>query len=335
MLVRSSNVRGLGQRSLAIQCRYNSSSDSAKSLALPALSSRLNAPTTLPPPLILPESRKAEEYRIKYYYRVGKSYLTFYKTGFKQVLNNRKTAKLIRAAHLDSPLVRAIPGSTIDHTTGQVLQPAASSSAESRESLSRAEYQFLRRHARDIKKVPIFAVLLAIFGEWLPLFVIFLDPLIPGTVLLPVQVARRRKKQGLSTQDTSEDKRIARITPHGIKGDLEGAGIHDKQQLVRIAQRFGLIGFVSRYYPANRILARIQLHEQYLATDDSLLLQDLTSDPNLAETSTSKTSEKVGGESLDDNELDLAVEERGMWLDSQSQGERRSLLHRWLHYRKE
>ncbi|CCG83391.1 Putative uncharacterized protein [Taphrina deformans PYCC 5710] len=279
------------------------------------LPSRVNAPTTLPPPLVLPEARKPEEYRLKYAYKVGKSYLQFYKTGFKQILGNRKTAKLIRARHVDDPILRSIPGTNVDHKTGQLI-----TAAHGHDKLTRAEFQFIKRHAKDIKKVPVFAVLLAIFGEWLPLFVIFLDPLIPGTVLLPVQVSKRRRKANKATEGS------VTITPHRIRGDLEGAGIHDRAQLVRVAKQFSLLGPISQFFTDSAILSRIRRHEQYLRTDDTLLRRDLT----LPIDTILEPEETDDNNTLTVNELELAIEERGLWTDEQSKEQRAKLLNAWL-----
>lgn len=273
------------------------------------LDSRVNAPSSLPPPLTLPAPRTNSEYRITYAYKLGKSYLQFYKAAAKQILNNRKVAKSIRARHKHSPLLRDIPGDAVNHKTGQIVEVTAGGPET---PLSRAEYQLIRRHARDIKKVPVFAVLLAIFGEWLPLFVMVLDPLLPGTVLLPAQVLKRRRKAAKITSERGLNDLV------GSKGDLEGAGIHDRAQLLQIARRYGLLGPVSQFATSVSVLKKVRRHQAYLAIDDGLMKRDLPGN-----------SEK---EVLSADELDVAIEERGLWKEDLDYNEKSSALHTWLNH---
>lgn len=275
------------------------------------LKSRVNAPTSLPPPLTLPAPRQNSEFRISYALKLGKSYLQFYKAAVKQILGNRKIAKSIRAQHKDSPLLRGIPGDAVDHTTGKLVEHNGS---VPKQVLSRAEYQLIRRHSRDIKKVPVFAILLAIFGEWLPLFVMVLDPLLPGTVLLPAQVLKRRRKAA---------KPVAQIGIHDLvrsKGDLEGAGIHNRAQLLQVAHRYGLLGPLSRFGTSNAILKKVRRHQAYLAIDDTLMKRDLLGD----------AKKEIQSDELIQEELDIAVEERGLWKEDLSSYEKLQALQKWL-----
>lgn len=209
-------------------------------------------------------------------------------------------------------LLDGLAGDAIDHTTGKLISIDSHRATE--KSISRAEFQLLRRHTRDIKKVPVFALLLAIFGEWLPLFVVFLDPLIPGTVLLPVQVQKRRMKAAKAATSEQERRGLVEV----VRNNLEGAGIHDRHQLVTNAKRFALLGPLSQFASSGSILRRLRRHEAYLRTDDRLLRQELAK--RLA----------VNIHALDEVEAELAVEERGLWRHDQDHGQRLSLLTQWL-----
>lgn len=62
--------------------------------------------------------------------------------------------------------------------------------------LSRAEWQVLRRSKRDLLRLPVMGFLILALGEWLPLVVIYLTPVIPEACRIPRQVERvlRRKE---------------------------------------------------------------------------------------------------------------------------------------------
>lgn len=277
------------------------------------LESRLNAPTTLPPPLDSPPPRLKHEYAIQHYIKVGKTYLRFYKTAAKQILSNRKTAKLVRARFPDHPFLKPFPGDAIDHKTGQLVVMHSSKEGQ---GLSRAEFQLVRRLSHDMKKVPVFILLLAIFGEWLPLFVVFLDPLLPRSVLLPAQVLKRRRKAVKAVEKEGAD---LDLPP---KSRLEGAGIHDRAQLLLVARRYGLLGPVSQFFQATSLLRRVRRHESYVALDDILLRNDLQAAGN----------GPPSLEGLCDVELDQALEDRGLWQENQTEQNRRAVLHKWLEH---
>lgn len=277
----------------------------------------LNAPTTLPPSLELPMHRDANGTAIRHYMKVGKGYLNFYKTAVKHILANRKTAKLIRALFPDDPLLENIPGDSLDHKTGKFADTKNSQDVPGKE-LSRANYQLLRRLSRDLKKVPVFIILLAVFGEWLPLFVVLLDPLLPQSALLSSQVLKWKRRI------------VKFIDPENInplievKGNLEQAGIHDRAQLLAIARRLGLLGPISQHFRTATLLRRIRNHEAYLAIDDKLILRGLDQ--------SQKQSDRMAA--FTDAELQLALEERGLWMEDQSITARRVILAEWLDYSK-
>ncbi|KAK3113108.1 hypothetical protein LTR53_009925 [Teratosphaeriaceae sp. CCFEE 6253] len=135
--------------------------------------------STVPPPLDLPERAKAQSAPI-YWFRVGRAYGSFYKEGVKAVWYNNKAAKL-----LQQRVVHENEGRRRDGKADPI---------ESSSSLTRAEWQVCQRRDHDIKKLPLFAVLVLIFGEWLPLFVPFMPGVVPGTCRIPTQVRGMREK---------------------------------------------------------------------------------------------------------------------------------------------
>ena len=275
----------------------------------------MNASTTLPPPLKLPGPRGSNEYRFAYFYKVGKGYLQFYKACLKQILGNRKTAKLISAQYPALPILQGLQDA-VEHRTGQLVNIPIPNDSHTR--LSRAEFQLLRRHQKDIKKVPIFALLLAIFGEWLPLFVVFLDPLLPGTVLLPSQILKRRNKAEQAAMNQPP-----RIEISLSSTELEGPGIHERAQLVQIGRTFSLLGPISKFGSTEAVLRKIRAHQKYLNVDDQLLLQEFGTGSEI-------DSRSLRVSELDELELDMALEERGLWRSEQSQEQKIRLIQEWL-----
>lgn len=332
------------------------------------LASRINAPSTLPPPLSLP-ARSASASGVRHLLGVGRAYLGFYKTGFKQILANRKRAKQVKLllSATDPAAAKSQPGDTVDHLTGRIVDPPTSPPAPARTEdgeMTRAEFQLLRRHARDMRRLAPFALLLAVFGEWLPLFVAFLTPILPGTVLLPAQVERRRKRRAsvsapvLDLRPSSAGTRLgARSALASIQSQTHAQEeTHSEDTRRSLARRLGLaFRPTAAVLPIGVIDARLERHRAYLAHDDALLRRywpasnrpataatsAATSKPTAAsaETAVSGSGEKDGesaeqihedDEQLSDGEVEAALEERGLWQSDLTPEARRQALRDWL-----
>ena len=141
----------------------------------PSASLALNPPsTTHPPPLTLPQKFPVLP-KYKYYFRVGKAYGVFYKNGLKAIWTNYK-------------LARALPNNIFSSGQPQIHQAVRDG------ILSRADFQLIRRTRRDISKVPLFALIWLICGEFTPLVVIFFTGAIPRTIWIPKQVQKAREE---------------------------------------------------------------------------------------------------------------------------------------------
>lgn len=186
----------------------------------------MNPPlSTLPPPLTFPE-RKPDTSTPVYWYHIGRSYGKFYIAGVKATYANYKKAKGLRKA------IRASNADPVNNITGAddegaaypprrmlgLLPPPLLLDIEvfmRREGLTRSQLQLLVREREDVKKLPLFAVLVALFGEWLPLIVPFIPGRVPRTCRIPKQVAGMRKaieerrketfRQGLAGPDQQKD----------------------------------------------------------------------------------------------------------------------------------
>ncbi|KAG8529194.1 uncharacterized protein KY384_005829 [Bacidia gigantensis] len=129
--------------------------------------------TTLPPPLTLPDRPPGTPW-YKYYFSVGRTLLKFYKTGLLALFANRK---ILFQAPLRPHLLSANARKAL--LAGEI---------------TRAQYVFIKRVKADLLKVPVFAVLLLVCGEFTALLVPFVGAIVPKVVWLPVQWERARRK---------------------------------------------------------------------------------------------------------------------------------------------
>jgi len=141
--------------------------------------SRINPPaSTLPPPLNLPtrtleHGREMEWY--KYYYRLGRAYGAFYMAGLKAIWANYKSTR---------ELLKLLPSSNITAVRQAVKDG----------TLSRADFQSIRRSKSDMSKLPPFILLWCICGEFTPLLIVFVTGLVPRILWIPKQVQKAREK---------------------------------------------------------------------------------------------------------------------------------------------
>lgn len=105
-----------------------------------------------------------------YYFRVGRAYGGFYWVGIKAVWFNFQATRLLKER--------------IQKDAGEKWLSV----------VKRSEFQLLERNSHDIGKLPLFGVLVALLGEWLPLLVPFMPGVVPGTCCFPKQLEGMRKK---------------------------------------------------------------------------------------------------------------------------------------------
>lgn len=157
--------------STSVSARTNTQiTEAPRSLVNPPLSS-------LPPPIDVPiPPPNTSPFKPGHLFQVGKAYVTFYKTAIVNIWRNRKGVIDIR---LDLP----------DKFKNGSMQLAAEDSA-----ISRADYQFFIRSRRDMRRVPLFVLLVAICGEFTPLIVMAVGGMVPPTAWIPKQVQSYREK---------------------------------------------------------------------------------------------------------------------------------------------
>jgi hypothetical protein len=169
--------------------------------------------STRPAPLETPEAPQPHNHngsipisvRLSYLYRLGKSYLSFYKTGLKNVWFNYKEYRKIKERLGSLPLNDAVKYGGRD----------------GRPTISRREYQLCLRTSHDIRKLIPFGLILVICGEFTPLVVLALGSMVvPSTCRIPKQVIKDqvnllKRYDGLGpepgSQDTTAAQRLAFI----------------------------------------------------------------------------------------------------------------------------
>jgi len=139
--------------------------------------------STRPVPLETPEAPQPHDHggavpisvRLSYLYRLGKSYLSFYKTGLKNVWFNYKEYRKIKER------LGSFPLNDVVKYGGKGGRP----------TISRREYQLYLRTRQDIRKLIPFGLILVICGEFTPLVVLALgSAVVPSTCRIPKQVIK-------------------------------------------------------------------------------------------------------------------------------------------------
>lgn len=257
--------------------------------------------STLSPPLDLPT--RGDETVFIYWYRIGRAYGTFYKDGIKAVWFNYRASRLLKER-----ITKELGAKNVTDAVAKSL-------------ITRSEFQLLARNDHDIGKLPIFSVLVLVFGEWLVLLVPFVPNVVPGTCRIPKQVQGMREKveerrrvsfrhgitEPSSEQLPDEDsdpigltKNAANAWPVAFSNEYRQLMLknlrHD--QLHHLSSTLGLHSTIwDRIQlppPAFILRGRISKRLQYISQDDILLCQN------------------DGAKRLSAEELQSACEDRGL-----------------------
>lgn len=243
---------------------YPSSKRFLQSNAPPATSLSTTAPTpsvngplsTLPAPLELPTREPNQPFFFKYAFTLGKAYANFYKTGVKNIYFN------------------FIASRSVQNIVDEKYKSSISSAVKGG-SLSRSDFQLLIRSRHDVKRVPIFALVFLICGEFTPLVVIAISNVVPWTCRIPRQVDADRKKV--------EERRAISFRNLTMNLPPVGTGVQDlkRMQLLHINWSLGLSSSMWDYIGGrlpglpNAILRRkVARRVEYLELDDLLIKSD-------------------------------------------------------------
>ncbi|KAI5361588.1 Putative LETM1, ribosome-binding domain-containing protein [Septoria linicola] len=283
----------------------------------------INPPrSTRPPTLKLPEQGDANV--ALYYFKIGRAYGSFYWVGIKAVWFNYKAAKLLKERY-----AKELGASGKDFRSERALQ-----------SLTRSEFQLLERNNYDIGKLPFFGLLVALFGEWLPLIVPFIPGAVPGTCRIPKQIEGMRKKaeerRKTSFRQGVEEPQGAQIMlevePSEKPVEKTWPAIEENyaRQLLAQLRDDQLLHLSSSLNLHSRLWDRLQI-----APPSSLLrkaiarrLQYLTCDDRLLAGSPSAPK------TLTTEEVHIACDERGIDVLGNREEVLRATLHYWLERQK-
>ncbi|KAL6721085.1 hypothetical protein ACLMJK_000185 [Lecanora helva] len=269
------------------------------------VTSRINPPSTTHPPTLSLPTRTPDLPFYKYYFRLGKAYATFYKTGlFTHLWGNFR-------------LARSLPQNAWS------ASPTRVHSAVRDGTLSRADFQLLRRAKSDTWRVPPFALLFAICGEFTPLVIVFVTGLVPRVIWIPKQVrgkrekarSRRRQCRTLSGFGESGGEMV-------LRGRLEGMeeGARKREAYRYVAQSLGLYSevldrWVPYLIPDEFVRRRVERRIRDLEVDDFAIRRD------------------GGVRNMNVDEVVRACEERGMEVLDRGDGELRDELSKWVEER--
>lgn len=262
--------------------------------------------TTRPAPLNLP-TREPNSSTFSFYFATGKAYLTFYKTGLKNIYLNTRLVWSLNAASGVPRAETPPPGDIATPTTTRAVG-----------STTRSTFLLRRRWRYDVRRLPLFALLLLVCGEFTPLVVMAMPKLVPYTCRIPRQVETLQRK--------AEERRAASLKKlDQIREKTEGEGakapLSDAATAAHIARSLNLISPLwDRLGVPDATLAllstqrKVQRHLDHLKEDDALLVQ-------------------AGGvDALEDEEVVLACVDRAIGTVGRSSEELRKELRSWLQY---
>ncbi|KXG45701.1 uncharacterized protein PGRI_045570 [Penicillium griseofulvum] len=307
-------------------------SPSPTTVSIPS-KAEINAPiSTLPAPLTTPSplspSAGAAD-KLKRYVEFGRAYVTFYKTGLKNVYHNYRASLPLRRKLGLPAYIPTSPPRTSTHN-----RSAPSITQEFK--LGRAQFQLVRRSARDVRRMIPFTLILIVCGEFTPLIVpIFGSAITPATCRVPSQVEKERvaatvrklaaldvfvaedKDRSIHLLKAGSEKQLALLA--GSFADPVWVAGASSADVLRACAVFGLVKRHDK--TAGESLAgliyrpRLARYVEYLAIDDGLI--------------------RVSGgvSAMNASEVRIAVEERGgLDVSSGTQDLKRmeELERRWL-----
>ena len=179
--------------------------------------------------------------------------------------------------------------------------------------ISRAEYHLLKRTVADLSRAPLFALIFLIFSEYTPLVVVAFSSAVPRTLWIPKQVQKAREKQR-----KRRDEAKATWQENGLTEIPQP--LTERETALSIGRMLGVYPALWDRFPSRRLVgsvrSRIQRRLQELEADDMAIERD------------------GGVWELEEQELRMAVEARGLDEMDKDVEELRQVLESWLQARK-
>ncbi|KAK7755424.1 hypothetical protein SLS62_002651 [Diatrype stigma] len=264
------------------------------------LSATLNPPaSTRPPPLELPDPSQSQS-KFRHFFSLGKAYMTFYKTGLKAIFTNRRL------------LASVAPPPGI----------ASSTSSTSNTWPTRAVVHLRARTRHDLARLPVFGVLLVVCGEFTPLLVLLFPTLTPLTCRIPRQIETLRRAAA-ARREASFRALAAQRNRHQYLAPEQAAAEEARLAPGHIARSLGL---TSRWWDRAGLdgpfaRGRADRAVAFLARDDAMIR---AADADAA------AGGGGGVAAIEDEEIVLACEDRGMDVQGVKVGALRKRLEAWV-----
>ncbi|KAJ6153818.1 hypothetical protein N7470_006777 [Penicillium chermesinum] len=224
----------------------------------------------------LPPTAAATD-KIKRLIATGRAYLSFYKTGLKNVLQNYR-ASIPHRETLNLPKYR--PTSPPQSFSAPKKYPDIATIG-----LTRSQYQLVRRSARDVRRLIPFTLVLIICGEFTAIIVpLYGSAITPTTCRLPYQIAKERTKASQrKTKALEAHSLAAAVRQKSMPAPLPAAGSAQERALLlrfadprwaagasaaevlRACAVFGLVGKHDRF---EGIVARVLAWRLAIALDE-------------------------------------------------------------------
>ena len=257
-------------------------------------SQRLNPPASTRPPPLNLPERDSSQPAYRYYYQLGRAYFTFYKTGLKNIYTNYKLTETL------SPKLAS-------------LRPEEAVRAG---AISRAEWLTMKRLRADITRLPFFGLVFCICGEFTPLVVLVISGIVPRSLWIPKQVSSAREKMEARRRETF---RNADPTVERVLKNKDADALSEKAVVLHIGRSLGLYSNLwdrVRIPPTPLIRRRVRERIGFVELDDAMIERD-------------------GGVSrLDEEEMRMAAELRGIDICGKKEHDVKKVLGEWLEARK-
>jgi hypothetical protein len=226
-----------------------------------------------------------------YYFQLGKSYIKFYKDGFKATWSNRKLLrdKLARTPPDDRP---------------SVFQPY-----KVPRTFNRADWVLFWRVKHDMIRLPFFGLMLLVIGEFTALVVLYVDGVVPYPCRIPRQIFKALERAE-NRRKTSFDELDARF-PHGLLSPNFTPSIA-RAHVLRSLDLSGSIWDKLGFMPPGMWQIKGRLRMAFLEGDDKNILED------------------GGPMGMEHEEIRIACAERGINVLGKGETELRSWLGDWL-----
>ncbi|KAM0483718.1 hypothetical protein ACHAPX_002214 [Trichoderma viride] len=253
------------------------------------INAAINPPaSTRPPPL---EAVEPQSSKIKYYFKLGKAYVIFFKDGVKAIMANRR---------LVNEKVKALPNEE---------RPSMFKPHHIPSTFSRADWVLLWRTRHDLMRLPLFALFFLIAEDLTPILVIFLPGILPYTCRFPRLLSITREKA--EQRHKAAFNELESQHPQGaLSPGLTKVVAH--RHLLKSLDLSGRMWDRLGFTPPGMWAIKGRLRMIFLEIDDQRLLQD------------------GGPLGLEIEELRLACSDRGINILGKSETQLQTKLGDWL-----